>query len=256
MSAPRHKYVAARPAPGTPLQKLGPRKWAYHEPVSPYSSLGRLVRRLLFLLLALIPLAALGLVGFKMWVDSQTQGLIYAGVDSEVPNHHVALVFGAGLNAEGGPSAMLYDRVATAVDLYNTRKVDKLLMTGDNSVVTHNEVEAMRKTAVDLGVPDEDIVLDYAGFSTWDSCYRAREVFSLTDATLVTQRFHLPRALYTCKQLGIDSVGVASDRQPYPTSYNEVREIPALAITAWRMLTDHQPKFLGPKVNVDEKQSR
>jgi vancomycin permeability regulator SanA len=256
VSSPRHRYVAARPAPGTPLRKLGPRRWAYHRPVGPYSSMGRILRRLAFLILAVIPLAALGILGFKIWVDTQTRGLIYADGDPSVPYHHVAMVFGAGLNGTGGPSPMLYDRVASAVDLYNTRKVDKLLMTGDNSAGTHNEVEAMRQTAVELGVPDEDIVLDSAGFSTWDSCYRAREVFSLSDATLVTQGFHLPRAIYTCKQLGIDSVGVTADRQPYPTSDNEIRELPALAATLWRIVTDHQPRFLGPKVDIDQKQTR
>ncbi len=114
----------------------------------------------------------------------------------------------------------------------------------------------MRQTALQLGVPDEDIVLDYAGFNTWDSCYRAREVFGLEAATLVTQRFHLPRALHTCNHLKVKAVGVAADRQPYRTDYNEVREYVALASNAMRMLINDQPRFLGPKVNVDEKQER
>ena len=79
---------------------------------------------------------------------------------------------------------MLYDRVQTAVKLYQDNKVDKLLMTGDNSTVNYNEVEVMRKTAADMGVPDEDMVLDYAGFSTWESCYRAHEVFGLTESRI------------------------------------------------------------------------
>ena len=81
-------------------------------------------------------------------------------------------------------------------------------------------------------------------------------MFSLDEATLVTQRFHLPRALFACNQLGVNAVGVAADRQPYPTSYNEARELPALATTFWQLVTGHQPRFLGPKVNVDEQQSR
>jgi len=129
-------------------------------------------------------------------------------------------------------------------------------MTGDNGAVNYNEVEAMRKAALQLGVADEDIVLDYAGFNTWDSCYRAREVFSLEAATLVTQRFHLPRALHTCNHLNVKSVGVAADQQTYRTEYNEVREYIALAGNAFRMLVNDQPRFLGPKVNVDEKQER
>src|SRR5207237_6170858 len=118
-------------------------------------------------------------------------------------------------------------RVATAADLYKTQKVDKLLMTGDNSTASYNEVEAMRKTAVDLGVPDKDIVLDYAGFSTWDSCFRAREVFSLTEVTLVTQRFHLPRTIYACKELGAKPTGVPAHIQPYRSCPNAPRQLPA-----------------------------
>jgi SanA protein len=203
-----------------------------------------------------VALGVLGTITYKWWVDMDTARLIYNYEDPKIPKNHVALVFGAGLNRAGGPSAMLYDRVATAADLYRDGKVDKVLMTGDNSTVNYNEVEVMRQTALQLGVEDQDIVLDYAGFNSWDSCYRAKEVFGLDDATLVTQRFHLPRALHVCNRLGVNSVGVAADRAPYPTNYNELREYVALAGTAWRILINDTPKFLGPKVNVDEPQER
>jgi vancomycin permeability regulator SanA len=203
-----------------------------------------------------VALGVLGTITYKWWVDMDTARLIYNYEDPKIPKNHVALVFGAGLNRAGGPSAMLYDRVATAADLYRDGKVDKVLMTGDNSTVNYNEVEVMRQTALQLGVEDQDIVLDYAGFNSWDSCYRAKEVFGLDDATLVTQRFHLPRALHVCNRLGVNSVGVAADRAPYPTNYNELREYVALAGTAWRILINDKPKFLGPKVNVDEPQER
>ncbi len=259
ISTERHRYVAARsPAQGEykvrpyNTRSLGPRRWAYHRPISRFSILNTFLRRLLFLALAIMLLVILAMLAYKFWIDEQTGNLIYSYTDPRLPSRHVALVFGAGLNRAGGPSAILYDRLATAADLYKSNKVDKLLMTGDNSTVTYNEVEAMRKTAMELGVHKEDIVLDYAGFSTWDSCYRASEVFSLTEATLVTQRFHLPRAIYTCNQLGVNSVGVAADRQPYPTSYNEARELPALLGAAWHLLTNRQPTFLGEKVDVDK----
>src|SRR5690349_17899658 len=154
-------------------------------------------------LLLVVGLPPLALLAFAWQVRASTAREIYQLDDPRLPHHHVALVFGAGLNAAGGPSAVLYDRVATAVDLYHEQKVDKLLMTGDKSRDDYNEVAAMRRTAVGLGVPETDIVLDYAGFSTYDSCYRATGVFGLTEATLVTNDFHLPRALYTCAQLGL-----------------------------------------------------
>jgi SanA protein len=147
---------------------------------------------------------------------------------------------------------VLYDRVATGADLYRAGKVAKLLMSGDNSQVDYNEVGVMRQTALDLGVPSADIVLDYAGFRTYDSCYRARDVFGLRAVTLVTNRFHLPRALYTCRELGLDVVGVDADRRAYQgTPYWTLREAVALPVAWWWTHIDRQPTFLGPAVDVD-----
>ncbi len=200
--------------------------------------------------LGLLGLGAL--LGFAAWVEAGTAPLIYAPGAPDLPARHVALVFGAGLDGQGGPSAVLYDRVATGVDLYRAGTVAKLLMTGDNSQVDYNEVAAMRQTALNLGVPARDIVLDYAGFRTYDSCYRARAVFGLRDAILVTNRFHLPRALYTCQALGLDVVGVNADRRAYAgTAYWRAREVLALPVAWWWTATDRQPTFLGPPVDVD-----
>ncbi len=253
-SPTHHRYVATRPLPPPPNRRLGPRRWPYHPPVRPSSLLGVVLRRLALMAVAAGALTVLVALALRVWVEVQAEGKIYEPDDPSIPYHHVALVFGAGLNAEGEPSAMLYDRIATAVDLYQNNRVDKLLMTGDNSTPYYNEVEAMRRTALRLGVPDTDIVLDYAGFNTWDSCYRAHEVFSLTEATLVTQRFHLPRALYVCNRLGVQSTGVVADRGEYPTFNNEVRELVALLGTGARILINDQPRFLGPKVDVDQPQ--
>lgn len=134
---------------------------------------------------------------------------------SAVPPHRVAIVFGAGLWRDGTPTPVLRDRVQTAANLYFSGKVEKLLMSGDNRVVEYNEPEAMRQYALSLGVPDEDIVLDYAGRRTYDTCYRARDIFRVDSAILVTQGFHLPRAIYLCNMLGVEGVGVPADIQYY-----------------------------------------
>lgn len=152
---------------------------------------------------------------------------------TEVTPRPVAIVFGAGLQRDGTPTAVLRDRVATAADLYFTGKVQKLLLSGDNRFVDYNEPGAMRAYALELGVPDEDIVLDYAGRRTYDTCYRAREIFGVQQAILVTQRFHLPRALLICNGLGLDGVGVSADRQPYRRSSQAIwnlRELPATLV--------------------------
>ena len=131
------------------------------------------------------------------------------------PAERVAIIFGAGLRRDGSPTAILRDRVETGVNLYFGGKVEKLLMSGDNSVAQYNEPEAMRQYALSLGVPVEDIVLDYAGRRTYDTCYRARAIFGVERALLVTQRFHLPRALFLCNSLGLDATGVEANNLNY-----------------------------------------
>ncbi len=146
------------------------------------------------------------------------------------PTAPAAIVFGAGLMRDGSPTPILRDRVATAADLYFAGKVKKLLMSGDNRFIDYNEPGAMKEYALELGVPEADIVLDYAGRRTYDTCYRAKTIFGLEQALLVTQRFHLPRALITCNGLGLPAEGVQADRRSYhPRSMRfwRMREIPA-----------------------------
>ncbi len=187
------------------------------------------------------------------WVDWRVQGRVYNSVES-VPSGRVAIVLGAGLRRDGSPTAVLYDRVATAVDLYRAGIVNKLLMSGDNRFEWHNEPEAMRRAALQLGVPNEDIVLDYAGRRTYDSCYRAREIFGVERAVVVTQRFHLTRALYLCDSLGLDAVGVTADRRMYRPPQQQwwaLREIAAL-VNAWLDIHLLRPQpVLGEKLPIE-----
>ena len=148
----------------------------------------------------------------------------------DAPAQPVVIVFGAGLWRDGSPTPVLRDRVATAADLYFAGKARKLLMSGDNTTIYYNEPEAMRQYALELGVPDEDIVLDYAGRRTYDTCYRANAIFGVKRALLVTQKFHLPRALYTCQALGLETFGVPADRREYTRRsmvWWNLRELPA-----------------------------
>ena len=135
------------------------------------------------------------------------------------PTERVAIVFGAGLTRSGTPTAILRDRVQTGAQLYFAGKVEKLLMSCDNRFDGYNEPEAMRQYALSLGVPDEAIVLDYAGRRTYDTCYRAKAIFGLDSVLLVTQAFHLPRALFLCSALGLKAAGVeANNRRYWPLS--------------------------------------
>lgn len=167
--------------------------------------------------------------------------------DSSPPSK-IAIVFGAGLHRDGSPTPVLRDRVATAVDLYHAGKVEKLLMSGDNSTVNHNEPRAMREFALGLGVPADDIIEDYAGRRTYDTCYRARDIFHVESAILVTQSFHLPRAVYTCNMLGVPAVGVPADLRRYrrrSEAFWNLRESAATAVALWQIHISQPEPILG-----------
>ncbi|KAM3103266.1 vancomycin high temperature exclusion protein [Phormidesmis sp. 146-12] len=162
-----------------------------------------------------------------------------------VPVKPVAIVFGAGIYTNGTPTPMLADRVQGGVDLYRQGRVRKLLMTGDNSATNYDEVTAMKRYAITLGIPEKDITLDYAGFSTYESCYRAKAIFGVTQSVLVTQHYHLPRAVYTCRQLGIDAIGLGT---PDWESYGNQVMVPyALREIASTMKATLQVHLLHPK---------
>ncbi len=165
-----------------------------------------------------------------------------------VPAKPVAIVFGAGLWRDGTPTPILRDRVATAAELYFQGKVKILLLSGDNRFVNYNEPEAMRQYALSLGVPEEALALDHAGRRTYDTCYRAKVIFGVTEAILVTQGFHLPRALYLCNHLGIEGVGVPADRQYYrklSRLFWNLRELPATLSALIEVHLTHPRPTLG-----------
>jgi SanA protein len=170
--------------------------------------------------------------------------------ESDVSARRVAIVFGAGLTRSGEATPILKDRVETGARLYFAGKAEKLLMSGDNRFVEYNEPEAMRQYALGLGVPDRDIVLDYAGRRTYDSCYRAKEIFGVKEAILVTQKFHLARALFLCNALGLDGVGVEANNRVYlkrSLLYWNLRELPATLTAFADVLTRPEPVLGNPE---------
>lgn len=205
----------------------------------------------LALALALSSLLALGLMAaLASWVRTRCRERIYEALE-DVPARRVAIVFGAGVWPGGQLTPVLADRVWTAAALYQAGKVEKLLLTGDNRFVHYNEPKHMKEYAMRLGVPEADIVLDYAGRRTYDSCYRAIYIFGVPDAILVTQRFHLPRALFTCHSLGLEAVGLAADRRPYlGATWYLLREIPASAVAWLDVHLFHPTPVLGEKLPI------
>lgn len=163
-----------------------------------------------------LALGVLGLLGVllpRLITNVYAMNRIYQKADA--PTERLAIVFGAGLRRDGTPTPILRDRVETAASLYFSGRVEKLLMSGDNSFLNYNEPEAMRQYAISLGVPDGVIAMDYAGRRTYDTCYRAKAIFGMESALLVTQKFHLPRALFLCNALGLESYGVEANNRNY-----------------------------------------
>ena len=189
----------------------------------------------------LLGLSALSLVALlivyliNLRVQSYADGRLQTSI-TEIPSEdppRVAIVFGAGVRSDGSPKDALYDRIVTAVELYRAGRVRKLLMSGDNPTHQYDEPTAMKQTAMQLGVPESDIVLDFAGRRTYDTCYRAKEIFEVQKAILVTQEFHQARALYLCNNLGVDSIGITANRRRYEGSGNwAFREFFSVA-SAW-----------------------
>jgi SanA protein len=152
------------------------------------------------------------------------------------PPRWLAIVFGAGLRRDGSPSAVLADRVSVAVELYHQGKVSKILMSGSAHYPFYNEPAAMRKHAIQLGVHPDDILIDTGGSRTYETCRRAQQIFDVKNAMLISQYFHLPRALGICEALGIDAIGVSADLRDYgplTTRFWKLREIPATIAAYW-----------------------
>lgn len=177
-----------------------------------------------------------------------TKTSIYNSVN-EVPATVVALVPGAALAKGGVLSSIFVARVEGAVALYKAKKVSKILVSGDNSTISHNEVDPARDYLIEQGVPAEDIFLDYAGFDTYSSMYRARDIFGVTTMIVVTQSFHLPRAVFIARHLGIEAYGLRTDI-PNLSSANYVREIFANEKAVFELLLGRSPKFLGESIPI------
>ncbi len=178
-----------------------------------------------FLTILLILLSFLPLI--LVWINGRSS--IYISLDS-VESTSVAIVFGAGLTAKGAPSDALMDRLTVASQLYERGLVNALLVSGDNPTEDYNEPEVMKNTLIDaFAVPKELIFVDYAGRRTYDTCRRAHELWGIEDAILVTQGYHLPRAIWICESFGIQSAGISATLQPYVKQIPfKIREVGAI----------------------------
>ena len=186
-------------------------------------------------------------------INKETEAYIYDRVE-ELPSTYTALVLGASVRRNGELSTMLRDRVESALLLDNNGKIKRFLVSGDNRTTNYNEPVAMKKYLLERGVPEEDIFMDFAGFDTYDSVYRASYIFEVDSAIVVSQRFHLPRAVYIARSMGLNFYGYNGDRREYELeSRNRFREV-AANVKAWiELLINKEPHFKGDKIPITGK---
>ena len=219
--------------------------------------LGRLVRAFIGLVLAVVIVVVgipLGINGYVCasarpsfsTVDSLSSQAASFDADAIV-------VLGAGINWDGSPSAVLKDRLDTAIELYNEGVASKIIMSGDNSQSSYNEVMAMALYAEDQGIPEDDVFCDHAGVSTYDSMYRLRYVFMVDRCVIVTQEYHLYRALYDVRSFGIEAYGVPSDRATYANMDDyEKREVLARVKDFFAVLLNYEAETKSEPVSLDQ----
>ncbi|MBQ7718900.1 MAG: YdcF family protein [Clostridia bacterium] len=205
------------------------------------------MKRLFRIVLSLIIIVAICILAINIYVKSSVKNQINAnGTDGA----DCILVLGAGV-INGVPTNMLEDRILEAVKLYNQGASSKIIMSGDHGRKDYDEVNVMKSFAIERGIPDEDIFMDHAGFSTYESLYRAKEIFGVRKVIIVTQEYHLYRALYIANCLGLEAVGTPSDpRAYYGQEFREVREILARNKDFLYCIFKPKPTFLGEAIPV------
>jgi vancomycin permeability regulator SanA len=208
--------------------------------------------------LSLLILIALGLLGIGMILGINAYVMSVGGARiltaqeaAQLEGIDCIIVLGCQVKPNGTPSHMLHDRLQRGVELYQMNAAPKILMSGDHGRVEYNEVATMKQFALDEGVPSEDVFMDHAGFSTYETMYRAKEVFDAHKVIIVTQEYHLYRALYIADKLGLDAYGVSSDYRTYAGQIvRDVREVLARCKDFVTTIFKPKPTYLGDVIPI------
>lgn len=212
----------------------------------------KIVRRIVCIVLLAGVLAGAAVLGIDGYVVSSTRERILTPEQAaELSGVQCIVVLGCYVWEDGTPSDMLHDRLKRGVELYDSGAAPKLLMSGDHGQENYDEVDAMKRYAVNAGIPSYDVFMDHAGFSTYESIYRAKEIFGAEKILIVTQEYHLHRALYIARQLGVEAWGVAGDYRSYSGQFmRDVREILARVKDVGSCIFLPEPTFLGEAIPI------
>lgn len=209
------------------------------------------IKKIVFILSVILLVLVLGVLGINGYIKSSTKNqIISVEESSNLEDIDCIIILGAGIWGDK-PSPMLEDRLLQGIELYNNNVSTKIIMSGDHGREEYDEVNIMKEFAIEKGVPSENIFMDHAGFSTYESIYRAKEIFEADKIVIVTQKYHLYRALHIANSLGIEAYGVGADpRQYVGAMYRELREILARNKDFVKCLFKPEPTYLGETIPV------
>lgn len=213
----------------------------------------RFIKNILKAVLLLISTGLIFLLGINFYIKKTTDSRIISSESAaKLEDVDCILVLGAGVKSDKTPSLMLGERLDSGISLYQSGASSKLLMSGDHRQDNYNEVQVMKDYAIDAGVPSSDIFMDHAGVSTYDSVYRTKEIFQAKKVIIVSQEYHLYRALYLAKSLGIEAYGVAADTQRYKgQAWRDFREVLARDKDFFTAIIKPKPEVLGNTIPVN-----
>lgn len=209
-------------------------------------------KKIAVILVCLMVVGAIGVFSVNAYVKSVGgKSIITPEQASELKDVDCIIVLGCFVENDGTPCDMLRDRLTRGIELYKNGAAPKIIMSGDHGTIEYDEVNAMKQFAIDNGVPSSDVFMDHAGFSTYESVYRAKEVFAADKIIIVTQEYHLTRALYIAEKLGVEAYGVASDYHTYSgQTSRDVREILARNKDFATSIFKPEPTYLGEVIPV------
>lgn len=212
----------------------------------------KVIRRLIAIVLCLCIMGITAVTAINAGVKVSTEDqIITPEKAAQLQDVDCILVLGCLVKDDGTPSHMLQDRIKMGIELYNLGAAPKLLMTGDHGRVEYDEVAAMKQYAVDAGIASDDIFMDHAGFSTYESIYRAKEIFQAKKILIVTQEYHLYRALYIANQLGLEAYGVSSNYRNYSNqTQRDIREVLARVKDFGTCIFKPEPTYLGEAIPI------
>ena len=213
----------------------------------------KIIKRIIIICLCLAITGGIFLLSVNTYVKSSVKDKILSPEDaSNLEDVDCIIVLGCLVKGNGDPSDMLEDRLKRGIELYYLEASPKLLMSGDHGREEYDEVSVMKQYAIDAGIGSADIFMDHAGFSTYDSIYRAKEVFGAEKIIIVTQEYHLYRALYIADALGVEAYGVSSDLRSYRNqSVRDLREILARNKDWLFTIVKPEPKYLGDPISLE-----